>query len=271
VLRSGVAGVYQSTDGGATWQQRIDGFASTYTPHVVMSRRDSRVLFAGVGGAASMGVFYDGGLLVSRDGAASWEALPVPAGTPKNTPISMAAVWQGGVETLYVSYMVHGADHPTAFGLHATSDAGRTWEALNPAGLVLAYFDVFAGDGAILYANDDSAKRIHKSTDGGRTWTRTALGNFGPIRISPADANTILFTGFTTLMKSTDGAATMRTVLDDTAFLGQRQFMDIKIAPSDPRVVWAAAKGYILYKSTDGGEQFTRITAVREMVYGPGK
>ena len=71
-------------------------------------------------------------------------------------------------------------------------------------------------------------------------------------------------------MKSTDGAATMRTVLDDTVYLGTRQFMDIRFAPSDPRVVWAAAKGYVLYKSTDGGEQFTRIMAVREAIYGVG-
>ena len=167
-------------------------------------------------------------------------------------------------------HMVHGTDQPTAYGLYATADGGRTWEARNPPGLVLQYFDVFASDNAVLYANDDAAKRIHRSADGGRTWTRTALGNFGPIRISPDDANTILYTGFSTLMKSTDGAATMRVVLDDTAYLGTRQFMDLKFAPADARVVWAAAKGYILYKSTDGGERFTRITAVRDLVYGPG-
>lgn len=76
--------------------------------------------------------------------------------------------------------------------------------------------------------------------------TRTALGNFGPIRIAPDNANTILYTGFTSLMKSSDGAATMRVVLDDTAYLNGRQFMDIKYSASDPRVVWAAAKGYLL-------------------------
>jgi photosystem II stability/assembly factor-like uncharacterized protein len=270
VLRSGIGGVYKSTDGGLTWQQRIDGFASTYAPHVILSKTDSRTLYAGIGGAKSFDVFYDGGLLVSRDGAASWPPLSVPAGTPKNTPVSIVATAQGGVETLYVSYMVHGTDFPTGFGLYATTDAGKTWEARNPAGLILQNFDVFAKDNAVLYANDDTAKRIHKSTDAGRTWVRTALGNFGPIRISPDDANTILFTGFTSLMKSSDGGNTMRVVLDDTAYLGTRQFMDIKFAPSDARIVWAAAKGYLLYKSTNGGESFNRITAVREVIYGAG-
>ncbi len=157
-----------------------------------------------------------------------------------------------------------------AYGLFRTSDTGKTWEARNPAGLVIENFDAFAQDNAILYANDNSGKRIHKSLDGGRTWTRTALGNFGPIRIAPDNANTILYTGFTSLMKSSDGAATMRVVLDDTAYLNGRQFMDIKYPASDPRVVWAAAKGYLLYKSTDGGERFTRVPAVRDMIYGVG-
>ena len=270
VLRSGFAGVYKSTDGGLTWQHRINGFINTYAAHVVVSALDSSTLYAGIGGAASFDVFYDGGMLVSRDGAANWQSLTTPAGTPKNTPISMLATMKNGVETLYVSYMVHGTDQPTAYGLFATADGGRTWEARNPAGLVLQYFDVFAQDNAILYANDDSVKRLHKSADGGRTWTQAALGNFGPIKIAPDNANTVLFTGFTTLMKSTDGLGTMRVVLDDTAYLGNRQFMDIRFSTSDPRVVWAAAKGYILYKSVDRGETFARITAVRDLVYGPG-
>jgi photosystem II stability/assembly factor-like uncharacterized protein len=270
VLRSGNGGIYKSTDGGLSWQQRIDGFGSTYSAHVLLHPRDRRTVIAGVGGAKSMDVFYDGGLLRSRDGADSWERVAVPAGTPKNTPISMALTWQNGIETLYASFMVHGTDFPTAYGLHVTTDGGQTWTARNPPGLILQYFDVFARDDAILHANDDSAKRIHRSNDGGRTWTRTATGNFGPIKISPTDANTILFTGFTTLMKSSDGGATQRTVLDDTGYLGARQFMDIKFSAADPRIVWAAAKGYILYKSTDGGERFTRSTGVRDLIYGAG-
>lgn len=270
VLRSGFAGVYKSTDGGLSWQHRINGFINTYTPHVVVSKLDPRVLYAGIGGVKSFDVFYDGGMLVSRDGAENWEPVATPEGTPKNTPVSMLATVKNGIETLYVSHMVHGTDQPVAHGLFATNDGGRTWTARNPDGLVVQYFDVFAQDNAILYANDDSVKRIHKSTDGGRSWTRTALGNFGPIKIAPDNANTVIYTGFTTLMKSSDGLSTMRIVLDDTAYLNGRQFMDIKFSPSDSRIVWAAAKGYVLYKSTDGGEHFTRVTAVRDLIYGAG-
>jgi len=90
---------------------------------------------------------------------------------------------------------------------------------------------------------------MFKTTDGGTTWSLTPLGNYGPIRISPRDSKVVFYTGFTTLFKSADGLASSRIVLDDTALLGARQFMDIKISRTDPAVVWAAAKGYYLFSS----------------------
>jgi len=42
---------------------------------------------------------------------------------------------------------------------------------------------------------------------------------------------------------------------------------DIKISESSPNIVWACAQGYFLYKSTDGGNSFTKITAVRDSIY----
>jgi hypothetical protein len=41
----------------------------------------------------------------------------------------------------------------------------------------------------------------------------------------------------------------------------------IEISESNPNVVWAAAKGYYLYRSTDAGQTWTKITAVRDAVY----
>jgi photosystem II stability/assembly factor-like uncharacterized protein len=43
---------------------------------------------------------------------------------------------------------------------------------------------------------------------------------------------------------------------------------DVEISTSQPEVIWASAKGYYLYKSTDGGKKFQKITAVRDLVYG---
>jgi hypothetical protein len=43
VLRSGNGGIYKSTDGGLSWQQRIDGFGSTYSAHVLLHPRPRRV------------------------------------------------------------------------------------------------------------------------------------------------------------------------------------------------------------------------------------
>jgi len=280
-LRSNYAGVYKSVDGGNRWAQKVSGFFNTYTPHVVVDPLDSRTLFAGIGGAKSMDVFYEGGILVSHDAGESWQRITPAEGTTYNTPISMKLTAKGSSRTLYVSYMVHGEDYPRAYGLCKSTDSGRTWSVVNPGAvkwsfrektwsLPIQYFDVFEADDVVLYANDGQIKRLFKSGDGGETWTPTGLGNYGPVKISPVDSRVVFYTGYTTLFKSVDGLKTSRMVLDDTSRLGTRQFMDIKISKSNPEVVWAAAKGYYLYKSTDGGEHFARITAVRDLVYGPG-
>jgi len=267
-LRSNYAGVYKSTDRGERWIQKIDGFFNTYTPHVVIDPLDSSRLYAGIGGARSMNIFYEGGMMKSLDGATTWISIPAAPGTSTNTPISMSMTEKNSLRTLYVSYMIHGTDVSTTFGMYKSADDGATWVPINPPGTTVQYFDVYAGDNAVIYGNDTVMKRLFKSLDGGGTWRQLPLGNYGPVKISPINPNTVFYTGFTTLFKSTDGLITSKVVLDDTQFLGTRQFMDIKISASDPHVVWAAAKGYYLYKSVDSGESFARITAVRDLVYG---
>jgi len=68
-------------------------------------------------------------------------------------------------------------------------------------------------------------------------------------------------------MKSTNGLLSVSAVYEDPALEPSQQMLDIEIAESNPHVVWACAKGYFLYKSTDGGNSFTKITALRDSIY----
>ena len=68
-------------------------------------------------------------------------------------------------------------------------------------------------------------------------------------------------------MKSTNGLQSVSKVYEDPALDQTQQMLDIEIAESNPNVVWACAKGYFLYKSTDGGNAFTKITALRDSIY----
>lgn len=59
---------------------------------------------------------------------------------------------------------------------------------------------------------------------------------------------------------STDGLQSNPNVIDQT----ENQFDEIVFAPSNPDIVYAVTKGYLLYKSTDAGNNFSFIINLRD-------
>ena len=76
--------------------------------------------------------------------------------------------------------------------------------------------------------------------------------------MSPADQNLVLFEQNGMLYRSTDGLANYVQVLNST-----ERINDIEFAPSDPTVVYAAAEGYDVFRSTDSGATFTLLVNLR--------
>ncbi len=266
------AGIYKSTDGGLTWTQKIQGFTTTYASYVIVDSTNSNRVYAGLGGAKSTFAapfpFYEGGIWVSNDAGESWAPLPVSAVLKTNILVDMV-VRGANQRTIYASGTIHGADAPVAEGFVRSVDGGQTWTTSNPSGGKILGFDAYPQDPSIIYGHDDSTgRKVHKSTDGGLTWTQLQAGFFGVVRIHPRDPLTVWYTGRTSIIKSRDGFLTSRETYNDTTLTEAQQMVDIKVSVSNPNVVWAAAKGYYLYKSTDGGETFTKTTAVRDLVYG---
>ncbi|RDS80748.1 hypothetical protein DWU98_12370 [Dyella monticola] len=182
-------------------------------------------------------------------------------------------------------------------GVWKTSDAGRTWQPTfdsmpsapigamavapsNPnviyagSGQVAARYDVAAGNG------------MYRSSDGGKTWQHiglTASKHIGRIVVDPHDANTLLvgvlghYFGPNKergVYRSTDGGKTWTQTLSIDADTG---VVDLAADPSNPNIVYAAAwqvrnypwlsyfqpnagPGSGLYKSTDGGVTWKRIS-----------
>ena len=267
------AGVYKSTDGGLTWTQKIQGFTTTYVSYVAVDSTNPNRIYAGLGGAKSTFpgapfAFYDGGIWASIDAGESWAPLPVSPGLKANILVDMV-VRGANQRTIYASGTPHGTDSPVAEGFVRSVDGGQTWTTSNPGGVRIMGFDSYPQDPNIVYGHDDSsARKVHKSTDGGLTWTQLPAGFFGVVRIHPRDPLTVWYTGRTSILKSRDGFLTSREVYNDPTLTEAQQMVDIKVSASNPNVVWAAAKGYYLYKSTDGGETFTKTAAIRDLVYG---
>ncbi|GIV62177.1 MAG: hypothetical protein KatS3mg044_1043 [Rhodothermaceae bacterium] len=124
---------------------------------------------------------------------------------------------------------------------------------------------------------------VYRSTDGGRTWEHLGLAEThrtGRIVLHPEDPNTVWVAAAGHLYspnpergvyKTTDGGKTWRKTLfvnDDTGAI------DLVLDPTNPAVLYAAmwersrrawnfvegGEGSGIYKSTDGGETWTRLT-----------
>ena len=77
------------------------------------------------------------------------------------------------------------------------------------------------------------------------------------VALSP-DGGVMIFSSAIELFHSDDGRASYGRAL----CIG-RVLCDIAFAPSNPTVVYAASRGYDVYKSTDGGRSFTALPSPR--------
>jgi len=181
-------------------------------------------------------------------------------------------------------------------GLFRTTDNGANWVPLTDGQVPLGSTGSVAvadSDPNVIYlgtgsddvrSNVSTGRGIYKSVDAGKTWTFAGLpntGQIGGVRIHPTDPNTVWVAAqgdaFKAnadrgIFKTTDGGATWRKVLYFSDTVGA---MDIELQPGNPNVVYAwlsrlerkpwtiisGSKDGGFYKSTDGGEKFTRIAA----------
>ncbi len=143
---------------------------------------------------------------------------------------------------------------------------------------------VWVGTGESWTRNTVSVGRgVFKSTDGGESWTDVGLNDserISTIRIDPADGNVVYVCATGHLwdanvergvFKTTDGGESWKKILyvdEDTGCA------DIDLDPQEPRILYAAmwqfrrwpdffesgGPGSGLYKSSDGGETWKRLT-----------
>lgn len=181
-------------------------------------------------------------------------------------------------------------------GLFRTTDGGQNWEPLTDGKVPIASMGdvaVALTDPNIIYigtgsdgvrSNVSTGRGVYKTTDGGRTWSFAGLynaGQIGAVRIHPTDPNTVWVAAYGDIFKrntergvfkTTDGGRSWKKTLFLNDSTGA---MDVELQPGNPSVVyawmnrierkpWTIISGSRLggmYRSTDGGETWTRITA----------
>ena len=181
-------------------------------------------------------------------------------------------------------------------GVFRTTDGGATWVPITDGKVPLGSTGSIAvadSDPKIIYlgtgsdgvrSNVSTGRGVYKTVDGGETWQLTGLynaGQIGAVRIHPTNpdiawVSTVgdAFKANTErgIFKTTDGGKSWRKVLYVSDTVGA---MDVELQPGNPNVVYAwmsrlerkpwtiisGSKDGGFYKSTDGGEHFTKITA----------
>jgi len=180
-------------------------------------------------------------------------------------------------------------------GVWKTTNGGITWQSVS-SGLgseTVGDLAVAPSDSNILWVGTGEKNSlrsqywgdgVYKSTDGAKSWTKMGLADtraIGRIIIHPTGPDTVYVAALGHLWgtntergvyKTTDGGKSWTRVLfvDDTT-----GFVDLEMDPGDPNTLYAAAwhrlrwggshmegvgKGSGLYKTSDGGKTWKRLT-----------
>jgi photosystem II stability/assembly factor-like uncharacterized protein len=180
-------------------------------------------------------------------------------------------------------------------GLFRTTDGGLNWVGIGDGKIPVASMGSIAvadSDPRVVYvgtgsdgvrSNVSTGRGVYKTTDGGDTWQFVGLynaGQIGAVRIHPTNPEIAWVAAMGDafkrnaergIFKTVDGGKTWRKTLFVNDGVGA---MDVEIQPGNPSVVYAwmsrlerkpwtiisGSREGGFYKSTDGGDTFTRIT-----------
>lgn len=173
-------------------------------------------------------------------------------------------------------------------GVIKSIDGGATWTICSgfnktadyPTGSEIWAMEVKADDpNTVICA---TGATLYKTTNGGTSWTTSALGtNIRDLRALPGDPN-VLFATFKTaswaeLRRSTNFGTTWATVVGYPSSVAgyTGELAMVAVSPAEPNSVWAeliaketatgVAKTYAIYKSTDGGLNFTNTGITQDL------
>jgi PKD repeat protein/photosystem II stability/assembly factor-like uncharacterized protein len=252
---SPAGGMWQSSDGGQTWESHTDTLPTLGVSAIIIDKNNPDIIFIGTGDrdagdAPGMGVF------MSTDGGQTWSITNTGMGNktvgkllqhPSNTQILLAA---------------------TTGGIYRSTDGGSTWTQSKTGSFKDIVFK--PGDPNIVYAAADA--NFFRSTDNGVNFTQINSGltggQRGAIAVTAANASYVYFlvsgndSGFKGLYRSTDSGlnftarSTSPNIMDwscDGSGSGGQGWYDLAIAASPVNADEIYAGGVDVWKSTNGG------------------
>ena len=242
--------VYKSPDGGQRWLPHNVGLKEhiSYVTEFVIDPIDTQTIYA----ASTVGVYR------TRNGAREWQEKMV--GMKEVHIVVAIALDPKNPNILYAG---------TTGGVYRSSDAALTWKKVN-SGLIPEYIlqaamalgvNILVVDplrSGTVYAG--TINGLFKTTNDATTWFR--IGESLPdqfistIAIDPTDSQILYVGGREGVYKSEDGGEAWQPVNDGFETSNIRT---IVMSPHDPKTLYAGTNGSGLYRTSNGGRQWTRI------------
>ena len=241
--------VYQSEDGGASWQ-RLAKLAKTddlTLDNVVVDESDPKTLLVG----AWVIDHPDGGLFISHDAGQTWTTVEAMKGQ------SIRAVTQAPSDP---RIWIVG----TLKGVYRSEDGGAQWTQITPAGSMdlheVESIAIDPKDPRTIYAG--TWHLPWKSTDGGANWHNIKQGliedsDVFSIIIDPTAPSVVYTSACSGIYRSDTGGELYKKIqgIPMTA----RRTRVLMLDPTNHNTVYAGTTEG-LYKTLDGGKTFSRMT-----------
>ena len=286
-------GIFKSTDGAINFEPIFDDQPHISIGDLAIDPNNSNIIYAGTGepnGNGDAGAFPGDGIWKSTDAGQTWSQI----GLPNSAHIGRIVIDPKNSDRIFVAATGSQYQPNSERGIYRSTDAGANWSR------VLFLTDSTAGiDLAINPDNPDTlyaamwermrypytrnygglSSGLHRSTDGGNTWTRlnNGLPPAGPdngrigVSLCAGSPNVLysvwtedpVYNVFSEVYKSTDYGNTWSPT--NTGSMGSAfssfgwYFANIRVAPNNPNVCYVL--GMDIWKTSDGGNNWNEISS----------
>ncbi|RIV18633.1 glycosyl hydrolase [Fibrisoma montanum] len=278
-------GVWKTENGGITWQNISDGFFKMGSVGAIaVAQSNPAIIYVGMGEHTLRGNLAPGdGVYKSTDGGKTWSHV----GLTDTQHIGSIIIDPTNPDVVYVAAIGHAFGPNEERGVFRTQDGGKTWQKVlykNPnVGAIDLTMD--PANPKTIYASTFEFRRfpwgvrsagpgagIHKSTDGGSTWTDITLNkglptgtNRGRIGLALSLAKPdrvwaiIEAENEQTGVYRTDDGGVSWQLMSQFADLFQRPwyYHHLTADPKDPETLWVL--NINMWKSGDGGKTYKRV------------
>ena len=302
---AGPGGLWKTVNNGTTFESIFDNEQTSSIGHVVVAPTDDNIVYIGTGeGNLRNSAYYGDGVYRTNDGGVSWSNV----GLRKSGQIGRLVVHPKNPDVVYVAAQGQYYTDNSERGVYKTTNGGQTWE--KSLGIVVEGVDVGATDIVmdprdpdVLYAatyqrirrpwgfsGSGPGSGIHKTTDGGATWTKLSNGLPGGLigkigfTIYPGNPD-VLYAVIendnsegvsyedrwsevqagkpgavepigSVVYRTDDGGQSWRQTTESTVGERNNYYGQIVVDPGDDNTVYVMDS--MVHKSTDGGRSWSR-------------